>query len=133
MFMGHPDNTIAGLELARTALPRDPSCAARARSLVRSELGGRVGDEALERMTLAASELVTNAWKHGEGSIELRIDLAEDRVRIEVIDEGTGAGPAIRADTGDDGGWGLRIVEDLALRWGCLEGATHVWAEFALD
>jgi hypothetical protein len=36
--------------------------------------------------------------------------------------------PAIR-DAGDDGGWGLQIVQALSRRWGVYDGSTQVWAE----
>ncbi|HLJ01953.1 MAG TPA: ATP-binding protein [Solirubrobacteraceae bacterium] len=112
---------------------RDSSCAARARHAVRSTLGGKLPDIALERALLTASELVTNACKHGEGAIVLRLAHLRDRVRLEVIDAGLGKTPRIRDRADEDGGWGLRIVDQLALGWGCLEGTTHVWADLAVD
>ena len=42
--------------------------------------------------------------------------------------------PAVRERASDEtGGWGLQIVDQLALQWGVLEGTTHVWADLALD
>jgi anti-sigma regulatory factor (Ser/Thr protein kinase) len=124
----------ADSEVMTLSLPRDPACAAQARDFVRAELGTQMTELALERALLTVSELVTNAWKHGEGAIELRYEPAEGYVRFEVVDEGTGAIPAIRRTAGDQtGGWGLRIVEELSLRWGCFEGTTHVWAEISLS
>ena len=35
----------------------------------------------------------------------------------------------MRDDPGADGGWGLRLVGQLAARWGVLEGRTQVWFE----
>ena len=29
-------------------------------------------------------------------------------------------------------GWGLQIVDQLALQWGVFEGTTHVWADLGL-
>lgn len=87
-------------------------------------------EPARERAELTASELVTNALRHGEGSIELRLARVDEHVRLEVVDEGSGVVPEIREQAGDEsGGWGLRIVDQLAVRWGCYEGTTHVWAE----
>lgn len=103
-----------------------------ARGFVRDNLRG-VDEQALEHVLLTASELVTNALKHGRGAIELRLQRLVDRVRLEVIDEGAGATPAIREVEADgSGGWGLRIVDEVALRWGAFEGTTHVWAELGL-
>ncbi len=116
-------------------LPRDPSGAALARHVVRERLSepdmAGLDPAALDRALLITSELVTNALRHGEGAIELRIGRAGDRLRLEVVDQGNGV-PAIRAEAGDEGGWGLRIVEELSQRWGCFEGTTHVWAELLL-
>jgi anti-sigma regulatory factor (Ser/Thr protein kinase) len=92
-----------------------------------------LSDAALERALLTAIELVTNAWKHGEGAIGLRLAELRDRLRVEVTDAGNEKRPAIREQADETGGWGLRIVDQVALRWGCFDGATHVWADLALD
>jgi anti-sigma regulatory factor (Ser/Thr protein kinase) len=76
------------------------------------------------------SELVNNAVVHGEGRIRLDAELRGEILRVEVVDEGEGTPPAIREQgVADGGGWGLRLVDTLALRWGVYEGSTHVWAE----
>jgi anti-sigma regulatory factor (Ser/Thr protein kinase) len=111
-------------------IPRAPECAARARELVRARLDGHAADERVDTALLVTSELVTNAWKHGEGAIRLRMDVRDGRVRIEVIDQGSGATVGIRPQAGDaSGGWGLQLVHDVAADWGSFEGTTHVWAE----
>lgn len=76
------------------------------------------------------SELVANALLHGVGAIRLRVDLEPKAVRIEVADDGNVA-LAPSPEPGAHGGWGLRIVEQLADEWGVLEGSTRVW--FRLD
>jgi anti-sigma regulatory factor (Ser/Thr protein kinase) len=130
--MGHLDHQSVS-EQASFKLERDPTCAAHARQLVRSHLDGRLSAPALERALLAASELVSNAWKHGEGTIELRLARCRDRIRLEVLDQGSGRRPAIRERADGSGGWGLRIVDELALGWGCQGGTGHVWADLAVD
>ncbi len=76
------------------------------------------------------SELVTNAVRHGTGRIMLRADLDEDRMLVEVIDEGGGLERAIREhDFEAVEGFGLRIVDAESSRWGAHEGTTHVWFE----
>ncbi len=72
------------------------------------------------------SELVTNAVVHGVGVISLRIDVEADAVRVEVADEGN-VSVAPSPEPGAHGGWGLRIVEQLADDWGVLAGSTRVW------
>jgi anti-sigma regulatory factor (Ser/Thr protein kinase) len=115
-------------------IPRDVDCAAHARAHLDGELSGRADDDALVGALLVVSELVTNAYHHGEGQIELRLKLGEERVRIEVVDEGEGNAPEIREEAEDarGGGWGLQIVETVADRWGIFEGTTHVWADVPL-
>lgn len=115
------------------ALDRTSGCAATARRFVRDAVGERLSEPALDRTLLAVSELVSNAWKHGEGSIALKAGYRTGALRIEVIDEGHDAVPAIRERAGDSsGGWGLRLVDEVALQWGCFEGTTHVWADMPL-
>ncbi len=123
----HPTATAGQI-----ALPRTPEAGARARRFVETCFGPRLGPLALDNARLVATELITNAFLHGEGDITLRASLRGDVFRLEVVDEGTGNAPAIREQPeGDGGGWGLRIVDTLALRWGAFEGTTHVWADLA--
>jgi anti-sigma regulatory factor (Ser/Thr protein kinase) len=80
--------------------------------------------------TLLASELVANALAHGHGRIELHAELDENRLRVEVIDEGKGFERIARKrDFEQLGGWGLHIVDAVASRWGIHEGSSHVWFE----
>lgn len=116
-------------------LRRHPGAARDARRFVGALLQERrVSNEAVESAQLVSSELVTNAFAHGHGEIELRVNLLDDCVRIEVIDEGRDQAPAVRQQRDDDiGGWGLQIVDQLALQWGVFEGTTHVWADLPLS
>jgi anti-sigma regulatory factor (Ser/Thr protein kinase) len=132
--MGNLDHDATPSALLQVALPRDLSCASTARRVVSDAVGDRLTERALERALLATSELVTNAWKHGEGQIGLTVSCSAQSLRIEVIDEGSGAVPEIREQPADEnGGWGLRIVDEVALQWGCFEGTTHVWVELPLS
>jgi anti-sigma regulatory factor (Ser/Thr protein kinase) len=84
----------------------------------------------LHRAQLLTSELVTNAYVHGHGAIELRAALDEDRLLVEVTDEGSGFERQVGARSLDAlGGRGLSIVDGEASRWGIHEGTTHVWFE----
>ena len=122
-------------EALHLALPRDLTAAARAREVVARVLGEQPGSvQARESAQLVASELVTNALQHGDGAIELRLQLMEDFLRIEVVDQGRDQAPAVRPETpGEAGGWGLRIVDQIATQGGVFEGTTHVWADVALS
>ena len=119
--------------LIDTALSRDPSCAARSRRIIRRCLGDAVSQRELDDLLSITTELVDNAFLHGDGAIRLRLERRPDALYVEVIDEGEGAVPAIREQpAGGTGGWGLRIVDGLARSWGAFAGTTHVWAELAL-
>jgi anti-sigma regulatory factor (Ser/Thr protein kinase) len=91
---------------------------------------GRLDAELLTDAQLLASELAANALMHGSGDITLRAKLDEDRLLVEVIDDGSGFERDLRRnDFQQVGGWGLDIVESISSRWGVHEGTTHVWFE----
>jgi anti-sigma regulatory factor (Ser/Thr protein kinase) len=79
-------------------------------------------------VTLLASELVANCIRHAPGSpVHVAATLAPSFARVEVLDEGPGFDPDVRH--GADG-FGLRLVEKLATRWGVERGrGTLVWFE----
>ncbi|MDQ6805407.1 MAG: hypothetical protein M3065_10685 [Actinomycetota bacterium] len=60
----------------------------------------------------------------------MKADVDEDRLHVEVIDEGRGFEREVRENGGEDlGGRGLRLVDSESSRWGLHEGTTHVWFE----
>ena len=108
-----------------TNLPRSPDSIGTARKLV-NEHTTTLGFQQRQDAALMVSELVTNAVQHGVGAITLRIEAEPDAVRVEIADEGIVA-VAPSPAPGAHGGWGLRIVDQLADDWGVLEGSTKVW------
>jgi anti-sigma regulatory factor (Ser/Thr protein kinase) len=106
-------------------LPRSPESAGAARKLVNDHTTS-LDSQQQQDAALMVSELVNNAVLHGVGAISLRIDVKGGAVRIEVADEGN-VSVAPTPEPGAHGGWGLRIVEQLADDWGVLEGSTKVW------
>jgi anti-sigma regulatory factor (Ser/Thr protein kinase) len=111
-------------------LPRNASAAAQARQLVAELLAPELSDEEVDRARVLVSELATNAVRHGQGVITLKARVDQDRLLVEVIDEGSGFELALRGtDLQQLGGWGLQIVDAEASRWGVHEGTTHVWFE----
>ena len=48
-----------------------------------------------------------------------------------MIDQGDGerAKVEMTVEPTLDGGWGLHLVDQVAIRWGVHEGSTHVWFE----
>jgi anti-sigma regulatory factor (Ser/Thr protein kinase) len=87
--------------------------------------------------SLCLSELVTNAVLHSgtadDDVLELNVDVSDDRLRVTVIDHGSGFEPP-RPTGGDESGWGLFIVDRLSHRWGVDRGEkTSVWFEMRAD
>jgi two-component sensor histidine kinase len=112
-----------------TPLPRSATAPARARRIVDDATAGMApGRRAQAR--LLTSELVSNAVRHGAGRIAISVHRDDDALTVAVSDEGDGR-PRLRADSGEDGGFGLHLVAALADRWGFADGSTHVW--FALE
>jgi anti-sigma regulatory factor (Ser/Thr protein kinase) len=107
------------------------AAAAEMRRSVDARLGHALTQDAAAKLKLVGTELVANAVAHGAGQITVRLALLRDVVRVDVIDGGATTVPALR-EGGEDGGWGLQIVDALARRWGVYEGSTHVWAELGL-
>jgi len=101
-----------------------------ARRSIADWLEPAVDADQLDTARLLVSELVTNAVVHGHGEIMLRATLDDNRLLVEVIDEGRGFERTVRQqDFASIGGRGLAIVDAEASRWGIHEGTTHVWFE----
>ncbi len=106
------------------------------------ELRFRIGKDVLDDARLLVSELVTNAVRHAgltQGDhVVVRVDLHPDRIRVEVADPGPGFDPddaRAYADSreGLPGGWGLRLVDEVADRWGVEPDdlGSRVWFELS--
>jgi anti-sigma regulatory factor (Ser/Thr protein kinase) len=92
-----------------------------------------LGKSEREAVLVLARELVTNCVRHaGLGSrqtICLRAHVTDHAIRVEVIDSGTSVGIAMRPPDAT-GGWGLRLVDRIADRWGVIgDVGAHVWFE----
>ena len=98
-------------------------------------LDDEVSSQTLEDLRLLVSELVTNSVRHAglheAQTIELKVKLLPETVRVEVNDQGTGFEPTPRGARNDDqSGWGLYLVSRIADRWGVSsDGVTRVWFE----
>ena len=107
-------------------LTRSTEAPRKARELLRDTLGSVLDEDELDKALLLTSELVSNAVRHGKGKITLRADLDENRLLVEVIDEGSGLEHVIREREFENvEGWGLRIIDSQSSRWGAHEGTTH--------
>jgi two-component sensor histidine kinase len=109
------------------SLPPVPESARRAR---RALVGGGLDPDLDHTVSLLATELVTNSVRHVLGNDDVRIEavFADGFARVEVTDQGQGFDPEVRHTTG---GFGLRLVDKLASRWGVErdEHGNHVWFE----
>lgn len=70
----------------RLVLPGQPDSVGQARQFVRKTLEAADRPDWVEAATLAVSELVTNSVLHAHSDIELRVQVKDDHVRIEVWD-----------------------------------------------
>jgi anti-sigma regulatory factor (Ser/Thr protein kinase) len=119
--------------LLDAALPEGPEAPGVARRFV-ARLRPELPADLMPSVVLLVSEVVTNSYRHGAAGddvIGLRVSLVDEGVRVEVSDAGAGPTvPVIRRGS-VDGGWGLRIVDELSSRWGIsTEGRRRVvWFE----
>ncbi|MGW3204870.1 SpoIIE family protein phosphatase [Streptomyces sp. NPDC001135] len=114
-------------------LPADPAVVADARKEADRQLAEWGLEELAFTTELVVSELVTNAIRHAEGPIRLR--LIRDRALIcEVSDSGATAPHLRHPRTTDEGGRGLLLVSQFAQGWGTrfVPGGKVIWAEQSL-
>ena len=98
-------------------IERSAECAHEARRLV-AEACRELARDLVEIARLLTSELVTNAFAHGAGTIEVEIHRTVNRVRISVGDDASRRPHLTRADPQAPSGRGLMLVESFAARWG---------------
>jgi anti-sigma regulatory factor (Ser/Thr protein kinase) len=110
-------------------IPRTPRAPGQARRALERLAG--IEPALLPGAKLLVSEIVTNSVKYGgDGPVRLIARCDDGRLRVEVVDRGSGFVPTRRDRAMTDvGGWGLHLVETLSDRWGVYEGSTHVWFE----
>jgi transcriptional regulator with XRE-family HTH domain/anti-sigma regulatory factor (Ser/Thr protein kinase) len=99
-------------------LPVDVSAAALGRAAVLVVAAG-VPERILLDAELLTSELITNSLRHGPDdadSIQLRIVVGREALRVEVADRGVL--PVRPREPDEAGGWGFTLVMALASRWG---------------
>jgi len=128
-----PCPTVREVMAALEPLPLSPrpGAAAIARRYI-ADVGRRLNLEGsvLADLQLLTSELVTNAVLHAGTPLELTVTVS-DCVTVMVHDIGDGE-PQITS--GEVGGWGLRLVDQLSVRWGVLpaDPGKIVWFDLPL-
>jgi anti-sigma regulatory factor (Ser/Thr protein kinase) len=113
-----------------TTLPRSPGSARLARDVM-TECTEGLSHDLREEALLLTSELVANALRHGKGVVTLRVDLEPRDLIVEVADQGHGAIEMPPKPT-SLGGWGLRVVDEIATDWGVRRGSTRVWFRLSM-
>lgn len=118
---------------ASVDLPFDARAASTAREVLRGLLLAWGHDRQADDAAVVVSELVTNAVQHaGEhGQLQLALRVTGDVLRLELAD-GSSQRPVTREVVdSDEGGRGMRIVDELTARWGVdVNGAgKRVWVE----
>lgn len=107
-----------------------------ARHLLRSKLVG-ADPETIEIAELLVSELVSNAFVHGEGPPLLMAEISEQgHLHVEVFDaDSTLTLAPLPPDRSRERGRGLAIVNALATTWGVERrpGGKAVWFDLLLD
>ena len=119
-----------------TSTPFPPRPPRRAGACGRSGLGHNV----CKRSELLVTELVANVVRHADLESHEQIELAVrdapgGRLHVEVIDPGGGFDlDEVPPADGFDGGWGLRLLEQLSDDWGVqrADDRTCVWFEVSV-
>jgi anti-sigma regulatory factor (Ser/Thr protein kinase) len=118
--------------VAAITLPPEPASVPAARQFVREFLAGEDVDSVLALPALLlTSELVTNGVIHAHTDLDLQAEVANDSLRVEVIDHGDGCPVPGHAAPDAEWGRGLSVVSELATRWGVVmePGWKSVWFE----
>ena len=119
------------MHVASWDVPIDPAAVATVRAEAGRQLKAWGLPEAVFTTELIVSELVTNAIRHAEGPVQLRL-LRDSALICEVADASSTSPRLRRARTTDEGGRGLFLVAQLAQRWGTRytpSGGKVIWAE----
>jgi serine phosphatase RsbU (regulator of sigma subunit)/anti-sigma regulatory factor (Ser/Thr protein kinase) len=140
-LMPQPAEDDAALLVARTRaltpdqvvtrdLPADPAIVAEARAWAGRQVTKWGLGELAFTAELLVSELVTNAIRHAQPPIQLRMIL-DDVLSCEVSDASATAPHHRRADRYDEGGRGLMLVATMAARWGTrhTRAGKIIWAQ----
>jgi anti-sigma regulatory factor (Ser/Thr protein kinase) len=103
--------------------------------LALAEIDDQLDESQAFDVRLLVSELVTNSVQHArvgpEDSIQMKVAIGGELIRVEIADHGPGFDPPTDAGGSErDRGWGLFFVAQLAARWGVEDGDPGcVWFE----
>ncbi|MGW3244351.1 SpoIIE family protein phosphatase [Streptomyces sp. NPDC001070] len=117
-------------QVACWEVPDDPAAVSALRSAITRRLQAWNLDELAFTTELIASELITNAIRHGAGPVQAR--LLRDRALVFEVADASDTSPRLRrAATTDEGGRGIFLVAQLCRRWGTryTEQGKVIWTE----
>lgn len=107
-----------GERCARWLFPRDPAEVRCARRQVRNELAAWGLAEHTDLLELVTSEIVTNAVRHGDGKVEVRLAHVGCELRLSVHDDGAGRPAAGEPDLDAERGRGLTLISAMIEPYG---------------
>ena len=119
------------------AMPLDsgPYVAAQARRFIRNTMSSWHLDDALDAAATIGTELVTNAIRHAEGPVRLRLHHSGGRLVIDVTDHDQRLPRRFEPAPHEEHHRGLFLVDAFARRWGTrpTPDGKVVWAELTVD
>ncbi len=129
------DSRSAPSVTLQVELPATPESAARARAAVFAE--DHLAADTLENVLVVVSELFANSVRHAglgpDDTVSVHVTYLPHQVRVAVTDRGVGfdRGRVMQIPPSPRGGFGLRIVDHVAERWGTAPESGTAWAEIA--
>lgn len=131
------DSRPADGGMAAVTVPDRPDSIPAARAFLIKLLDGwGIEDQVIEDASLLASELMSNAVKHGAGIVDLKVEAEDGHLHVGVHDASDTAPIVNEAGPDSSGGRGMWIVQSIAHDWGTDvdgdEPGKTVWFELAL-
>lgn len=126
------DETDRTPTATRSVDRRDPMAARHAREFIAGVLAEWDLDDLQDTTVLVVSEVVTNALRHTEGSIEMTMCRLPNGLRVEVADDGSVA-PSHRGGDVLESGRGVPLLDGFSDRWGSARRGNGKIVWFELD
>jgi anti-sigma regulatory factor (Ser/Thr protein kinase) len=116
--------------LVRRRFEPTPEAVRDARRFFRDAIADQLDGDVTDELTLALSELATNAVLHAETPFEVVIE-SNGQLRVEVEDGSTTSPVRKPATSAQPGGRGLMILDGVCDRWGVhvVRDRKCVWCE----
>ena len=104
---------------AEAVVPNRPDSTPAARAFLSRLLDGwGIPEEVIDDASLLATELLSNAVRHGTGLVTLRVEVEGGVVQVRVHDDAAEMPVVKDVDPTSTGGRGLFLVECVADQWG---------------